>query len=81
MIESVEEFSIPTPEDCDPAAHFVLDNGHSQTTVNLSIILQCLRFAELQGDIPSLPKEWWYPLINRHQIRMTLNENIQTESK
>ena len=78
MITSIKVETIPTPKECDPASHFVIENDHSQTTLTLDVILQCLRLAETQGDIPPLPKEWWYPLINRYQIKMNLYENIQT---
>ncbi|KJG23044.1 hypothetical protein UB37_07295 [Photobacterium iliopiscarium] len=79
MIKSIETIDIPTPLECDPAAHFVIDNGSTQTTLGLSVVLQCLRIAEMQGDVPQLPKEWWYPLITRHHIKMEMNENIQAE--
>ena len=46
---------------------------------NAFTFISCLRIAEMQGDVPSLPKEWWYPLITRHHIKMEMNENIQAE--
>ncbi len=81
MIESLEQITIPTPKECDPSTHFVIENSHSQTTIGLNIILQCLRIAELQADIPPLPDEWWYPLIKRHNIKMEINENIQVKGQ
>lgn len=70
--------TIPTPEGCDPAARFILDNDTTQSMISIDIILQCLRIAECQGDVPPLPKEWWNALLNRYHVRMDIDEHIQT---
>ncbi|RJX68633.1 hypothetical protein DZ860_16690 [Vibrio sinensis] len=80
MIKSITLTEIPTPQDVDPSSKFVIDNGVTQTMISVDVILQCLRIAERQGDIPSLPQEWWFPLMARYQIRMDTDENIQVES-
>ncbi len=81
MIQSITLTTIPTPKDTDPASRFLIDNGENQAFITMDVILQCLRIAEHQGDIPPLPPEWWFPLMNRYQFEMILDENIQTESQ
>jgi len=78
MLHSITLTTLPTPEGCDPASRFVLDNGTSQSMISVDIILQCLRIAEHQGDVPPLPDEWWHALLNRYNVRMDINEHIQT---
>lgn len=41
---------------------FLLKNGLNEFTIGLGDILECLKFAEEQGEVPELPKEWWYKM-------------------
>jgi hypothetical protein len=52
-----------------------------QTMITVDVILQCLRIAEIQGDIPPLPQEWWFPLMTRYQFKVDVDEDIQVESE
>ena len=81
MITSITCTEIPTPKDTDPASRFVIDNGQMQTMITVDVILQCLRIAEIQGDIPPLPQEWWFPLMTRYQFKVDVDEDIQVESE
>lgn len=74
MITEITAQYITTPKECDPASHFVIETDHGQVMVGIDIILQCLRLSECQGDIPPLPNEWWYPLVRRYQIKMSIDE-------
>ncbi|CDT52403.1 hypothetical protein VCR4J5_670097 [Vibrio crassostreae] len=81
MIDSITLTQIPTLKDVDPASRFVIDNGKTQTMLSMDVILQCLRIAEIQGDIPPLPQDWWFPLMNRYQFKVDMDEDIQAESE
>ena len=39
---------------------FLLKNGTNKFTIGLGNILECLKFAEEQGEVPELPQEWWW---------------------
>lgn len=41
---------------------FLLKNKSNKFTIGLGYILECLKFAEEQGEVPELPKEWWYKM-------------------
>jgi len=80
MIDSITLTQISAPKDVDPASRFVIDNGKTQTMLSIDVVLQCLRIAEIQGDIPPLPQDWWFPLMNRYQVKVDINEDIQVTS-
>lgn len=76
MAIEITSQSVPTPKECDPSSHFIIETAQGEVMVGMDVILQCLRLSECEGDIPPLPKEWWYPLIQRYQIEMNFDENI-----
>ena len=38
---------------------FLLRSEKNKFTIGLGDILECLRFAEKEGEVPKLPVEWW----------------------
>ncbi len=56
--------------------HFELQDKDHTFMIGLSTLLECLRFAEAQGEVPELPYMWWqslmamYPSLERLIIQM-----------
>ncbi|EPC00571.1 hypothetical protein L861_06435 [Litchfieldella anticariensis FP35 = DSM 16096] len=46
---------------------FALKDQHHQFTLGLETVLQCMKFAEQEGVVPSLPEEWWLQVSSRYQ--------------
>lgn len=46
--------------DCAEPVLFAFQDKHHQFTISLTNILDCLEFAEQQGVIPPIPKNWWH---------------------
>lgn len=55
-------------ECCDQTILFLMQKGTEKFTIGLFDILDCLCFAEEQGHVPELPKEWWLEM--RSKMRM-----------
>lgn len=53
--EAYKDFN-PEKEDY---LHFLLRDKVHSFTIGLSDILQCLKFAEEEGEVPELPALWW----------------------
>lgn len=43
----------------DEKIYFLLRSEKNKFTIGLGDILECLRFAEKEGEVPKLPAEWW----------------------
>lgn len=41
---------------------FLLKNKTNEFTIGLRDILECLKFAEEQGEVSELPQEWWWKM-------------------
>lgn len=39
--------------------YFLLKDETGEFVIGLSYIIQCLKFAEEQGEIPEFPNDWW----------------------
>lgn len=39
---------------------FLLKNKTNEFAIGLGDILECLKFAEEQREVPELPQEWWW---------------------
>ena len=39
--------------------YFLLKNNLGEFTIGLKEILQCLQYAEKQGEVPHLSEDWW----------------------
>jgi len=50
---------------CNEVIHFVMQDNYHKFSIGLKVILDCLKFAEEQGEIPKLPVEWWQRVINK----------------
>lgn len=50
----------PICDQCDELAIFALrDNNNNEFSLNLSTILECLKFAENEGIVPPIDEGWW----------------------
>lgn len=65
----MEKMAVPTGDvakdmdvDREEYLFFLLKNETSEFTIGLGDILECLKFAEEQGEVPKLPQEWWWKL-------------------
>lgn len=43
----------------DEKIYFLLRSGENTFTMGLGDLLDCLCFAEKEGEVPKLPAEWW----------------------
>ena len=43
----------------DEKIYFLLRCKENEFTIGLGDILECLRFAEKEGEVPKIPAEWW----------------------
>lgn len=71
---------LPTPtEVCDEPAFFVLQDKHREFSVSLSTVLSCLKFAEEQGVIPTLPDKWWWAVESRYSIKYHMHNQTEPQ--
>ena len=49
---------------------FALQDRHHAFSMELSVILQCLRMAEGEGGVPRLPSDWWIQVARRYSITL-----------
>ena len=57
LVESTKD---PVCSECDELAIFALrDSKGNEFSLNLSTILECLKFAENQGVLPPINESWW----------------------
>lgn len=52
--------------ECNEELLFAMRDRHHTFSLGLRTVLQCLRLAEEEGNIPSLPPDWWNSVANRH---------------
>lgn len=55
---------------CFEQAVFLLRDKDHEFTMGLSEILKCLRFAEKEGEVPTLPAQWWNDIECRFGIEV-----------
>lgn len=48
--------------------YFVMRDQHHEFTVGLISLLECIKFAENQGELPKIPEEWWITVRDHYQI-------------
>lgn len=53
---------------CDETIHFALQDKNHTFSIGLITVLECLSFAEEQGEVPKLPSDWWISIVNRYRI-------------
>ena len=65
----MEKIAVPTGDvvkdmdvDREEYLFFLLKNETNEFTIGLGDILECLKFAEEQGEVPELPQEWWWKM-------------------
>ena len=46
---------------------FLLKNKTHESAIGLGDILECLKFAEEQGEVPELQQEWWWKMSEDYQ--------------
>ncbi len=56
-------------EDCLEDYLFKMKDKHHEFYIGLKTMLGCLGFAEKEGVIPELPKEWWIEVMSRYYDR------------
>ena len=54
---------------CNETIYFALRDKDRTFSIGLTTILECLCFAEEQGEIPTLPNEWWNSVKNKYRFR------------
>ncbi len=52
--------------DCNEELAFAMRDKHHEFSIGLRTVLQCLRLAEQEGNVPPLPIEWWNKIASRH---------------
>ncbi len=52
--------------DCNEELVFAMRDTHHEFSIGLRTILQCLRIAEQEGNVPVLPHTWWRDIAIRH---------------
>jgi hypothetical protein len=52
--------------DCNEELLFAMRDAHHEFSIGLRTILQCLRLAEQEGNVPPLPIQWWNLIASRH---------------
>ena len=53
---------------CSETIYFALQDNERTFSIGLQTVLQCLRFAEEQGEVPKLPQEWWHAIIHKYRL-------------
>ncbi|URL05920.1 hypothetical protein L4F92_07515 [Avibacterium sp. 21-595] len=49
----------PECHQCDEPIIFSLQDNYHHFSLNLSTLLECLKFAENENVIPPIPETWW----------------------
>lgn len=62
------EIEEKTCERCDDPLLFTMRDNHHDFAMGLFTVLQCLRLAEKEGHVPSLPESWWVQLAVRYNL-------------
>lgn len=62
-MKKLEEFAVKETEtvnkvDADDI-YFLIGTKEKECLIGLGNILECLKFAETEGEVPPIPKEWW----------------------
>ncbi len=52
---------------CDDTLVFGLQDRYHPFSIGLMTILECLRVAEAEGQVPKLPDAWWNSVRNRYR--------------
>ncbi len=55
-------------DNCFENLIFALKDNSHEFSIGLLTILECLKFAEDNGAVPTLPYEWWLSLKSRYQM-------------
>ncbi len=53
------------PEE-EPDLHFLFEDSVHRFTISLKQIMECVKFAEEQHEIPPLPEEYWGSIIGKY---------------
>lgn len=46
--------------------YFLIGTKEKECLIGLGIILECLKFAETEGEVPPIPKEWWREMVKMY---------------
>lgn len=55
---------------CDGVLLFAMRDEHHLFSLDLETVLQCVRIAEQEGDLPALPDEWWNLVLDRYNVTL-----------
>lgn len=66
LVESTKD---PVCSECDELAIFALrDSQGNEFSLNLSTILECLKFAENEGVLPPINEGWWIEIASLAKV-------------
>lgn len=72
-VSLTEKIRDPICEQCDELAIFALqDKFGNEFSLNLSTMLECLKFAEDEGIIPPISEVWWLKIASL--VRLESNQ-------
>ena len=75
------DYSSPLWENEGEAVFFHLQDSSHEFRMGLRDILKCIKVAEEQGIIPSLPKTWWDDLSSTYLEFREYNEPPKNEDR
>jgi hypothetical protein len=55
---------------CDGVLLFAMRDEHHFFSMDLETVLQCIRIAEQEGELPALPSEWWNLVLDRYNVTL-----------
>ena len=62
-MEKTEELYVKETETVNEAEaddiYFLIGTREKECLIGLGHILECLKFAETEGEVPPIPEEWW----------------------
>lgn len=53
---------------CDGTVLFAMRDRHHTFSLGLDTVLECLRLAEEEGEVPPLPSVWWEQVHGRYDL-------------
>ena len=73
-------FEIHDPEAKDHIYFLLKDQSH-EFTIALSDILECLKFAEMKGEVPELPNGWWSQVDGQYPNCLNIYRDVPDEDE
>lgn len=59
-------------DSCESPLVFALKKGDQTFSVDLFTILNCLKFAEKENCIPTIPNDWWLRIVRHYNGKVDL---------